>query len=94
MLILSNRWSGDSILWDELHTATWFGSRKTHAAESSPFDIGIVPSFRVDRNAGDCAVSADKSTSKFFDLVVLPKSESKLRGSDVTGRVEFETEDL
>ena len=64
-----------------------------HKLESpSPFDIGTVPSARVDRDMADAVLSSEKNTSGFLDLIAFPDDESKLSGSDVTGSFEFETE--
>jgi hypothetical protein len=57
----------------------------------SPFDIGSVPSVRVDRDMGKSVVSADKNTSGFLNLTAFPNDETKLIGSDVRGNFEFET---
>lgn len=59
----------------------------------SPFDIGTVPSVRVDRDMGDAVRSADRNTRGFVELVAFPNDEGTLRGSEVTGSFEFETED-
>jgi hypothetical protein len=66
-----------------------------HILESpSPFNIGTVPSVRVDRDMGDSTLYADKNTSGFVDLIAFPNDERKLSGSDVVGSFEFQTEDL
>lgn len=59
----------------------------------SPLNIGTVPSVRVDRDTGAAIVAADRNTSGFLELTAFPTDESKLAGSDVTGRFEFVTED-
>ncbi len=65
-----------------------------HILESpSPFDIGTVPSVRVDRDTGDSVLSSEMNTSGFLDLTAFPDNESKLSGSDVIGIFEFATED-
>ncbi len=65
-----------------------------HILESpSPFDIGTVPSVRVDRDTGDSVLSSEINTSGFLDLTAFPDDESKLSGSDVIGNFEFATED-
>ena len=58
----------------------------------SPLKIGTVPSVRVDRDVGNSVVSADKNTSGSLELTAFPADERKLRGSDVTGKFEFKTE--
>lgn len=58
----------------------------------SPFDIGTVPSVRVDRDMGSATVSADRNTSGTLELTAFPDDAGKLRGSEVAGRFEFETE--
>ena len=65
-----------------------------HTLESpSPFDLGAVPSVRVDRDMGDSVLSSEKNTSGFLDLISFPDDENSLSGSDVAGSFEFETED-
>ncbi len=65
-----------------------------HRLESpSPLDLGTVPSVRVDRDTGDAVISADRNTSGFLDLTAFPEGEGDIRGSDVAGRFEFETQD-
>ena len=59
----------------------------------SPFDIGTVPSVRVDRDMGNSVLSSEINTSGFLDLTAFPDDESKLSGSDVIGNFEFATED-
>jgi hypothetical protein len=59
----------------------------------SPFDIGTVPSVRVDRDMGDSVLSSERNTSGFLDLIAFPDDENSLSGSDVLGSFEFETED-
>lgn len=60
---------------------------------TSPFDIGKLPSVRVDRDTGDSTLSADKKTSGHLELTAFPNDESKLTGSSVGGEFTFETED-
>ena len=65
-----------------------------YALESpSAFDVGTVPSVRVDRDMGDSVLSSEKNTSGVLDLIAFPEDEKSLGGSDVRGRFEFETED-
>ena len=59
----------------------------------SPFDLGTVPSARVDRDMGDSVVSSEMNTTGFLDLIAFPGDENSLSGSDVMGSFEFETED-
>lgn len=58
----------------------------------SPFDLGKVPSVRVDRDMGDATESSDKNSSGYLDLTSFPDDERKLSGSDVVGSFEFLTE--
>ncbi len=58
----------------------------------TPFDIGKVPSVRVDRDMGNATESSNKNTSGFLDLSSFPDDESKLSGSAVVGSFEFQTE--
>lgn len=67
---------------------------KHKLASPSPLDIGTMPSVRVDRDMGNSVLSSEKNTSGFLDLIVFPDDESELRGSDVAGSFELETEDL
>ncbi len=60
----------------------------------SPFEIGTMPSVRVDRDMGKSTVSADKNTSGFLNLIAFPGDEKKLSGSEIMGNFEFETEGL
>jgi hypothetical protein len=64
-----------------------------HALGSpSPFDLGKMPSVRVDRDIGSATESSDRNTSGYLDLTSFPDDESKLPGSDVAGSFEFRTE--
>ncbi len=64
-----------------------------HTLESpSVFDIGTVPSVRVDRDMGDSTVSSDRNASGFLDLSAFPDDERNVRGADVTGTFVFETD--
>ena len=67
---------------------------KYNLESPSPLDIGTVPSVRVDRDMGISALSSEKNTSGFLNLIAFPDDENSLSGSDVTGSFEFETEDL
>jgi hypothetical protein len=60
---------------------------------SSPLGIGTVPSVRVDRDMGESVLSSDRNTAGSLELEVFPADEAALRGSDVSGSFEFETED-
>lgn len=60
----------------------------------SPFDIGSVPSVRVDRDMGDAVVSADQRTSGFVELTGFPDDAAGLAEASVTGNFEFETENV
>ncbi len=58
-------------------------------------DRDWIPSLaRVDRDMGISALSSEKNTSGFLNLIAFPDDENSLSGSDVTGSFEFETEDL
>ena len=59
----------------------------------SPFDIGNVPSVRVDRDTGNATVSSEKNTSGFITLNAFPIDKTELSGSNVAGNFEFQTED-
>jgi len=59
----------------------------------SAFDVGTVPSVRVDRDMGDSVLSSEKNTSGNLNLIAFPDDENGLSGSVVMGRFEFETED-
>ena len=59
----------------------------------SVFEIGSVPSVRVDRDLGNATVSAERNTSGYLELSEYPEDESKLAGAPVSGRFEFQTED-
>jgi len=68
-------------------------ARGKHSLRSiSPFEIGKVPSVRVDRDMGDSVRSAVNNTSGFLELEAFPEAERELSGSDVRGKFEFETE--
>ena len=60
---------------------------------SSPFDIGTVPSVRVDRDTGNATFSSEENTSGFIVLNAFPIDTSELSGSNVAGNFEFQTED-
>ena len=59
----------------------------------SPFDIGTVPSVRVDRDTGNTTVSSEKNTSGFITLNAFPIDKTELAGSNVAGNFEFQTKD-
>ncbi|NNF79376.1 MAG: hypothetical protein HKN05_15225 [Rhizobiales bacterium] len=58
----------------------------------SPFDLGSVPSVRVDRDMGNATVSADKNTTGFLTLTAFPDDKTALSGATVSGQFEFQTE--
>ena len=60
---------------------------------TSPFDIGTVPSVRVDRDIGNATISSEKNTSGIIVLNAFPIDTSELSGSNVAGNFEFQTED-
>lgn len=65
-----------------------------YALESpSPFDVGTVPSVRVDRDMGDSVLSSESNTSGFLEVIAFPDHEKSSSGSLVRGSFEFETED-
>ncbi len=59
----------------------------------SPFDLGSVPSVRVDRDTGNATVSSEKNTSGFITLNTFPRDTTELSGSKVAGNFEFQTND-
>lgn len=58
----------------------------------SPFDIGTVPSVRVDRDLGDSVASYENNTSGFIDLALFPDDATSFGGASVEGSFSFETE--
>lgn len=65
-----------------------------HTLQStSAFDIGSLPSVRVDRDTGSATLSADRNTSGLLELTAFPNDERNLRGASVSGEFRFETED-
>ncbi|MCP5082777.1 MAG: hypothetical protein GY948_13910 [Alphaproteobacteria bacterium] len=58
----------------------------------SPFDLGSVPSVRVDRDMGNATVSSEKNTSGSLTLTTFPADKASLSGSKVAGHFEFQTE--
>ena len=59
----------------------------------TPFELGSVPSVRVDRDTGKATVSSEKNTSGFLTLIAFPSDKTDLSGSSVAGNFEFQTED-
>lgn len=58
----------------------------------TPFDLGTIPSVRVDQDTGDATLSFDRNTSGFLNLTAFPDIETRLRGTDLAGVYSFEFE--
>jgi hypothetical protein len=73
---------------------TNIGTGRHDLVSVSPFDIGSLPSVRVDRDMGDKIVSSDRNISGYLELDRFPGTPAHLTGFAVSGSFAFQAEGL